>query len=340
MKRARFLALAMSIGWILVGCGDDVGSMPDAASEANPEVGVPVDSQAGPGLDAGAAMDGAASPEPVDSGAPGTTLGAPSNVSVAPGDTPGTAKVLFTPSTSSMPGMTLSYVVTASPGAISASGTQSPIVLAGLAPQGAYTFSIVASDGMMASAPATTGLVSFYDVVETFREPMTQPNDTIFTGSFAFDATSKVVWNLTGSLTESMTKVNGVYGGPMTTVSLANQLSVASVVLDGVSGFLVTTFALTTVDTFAGGGLAPGGTEYYGLLEGTPNNHNAYAMIFVNTTDPTAMPGQAQIDKLAYADCTAGGMMMNSCMTGTSVAGYGAKGTMGGYPLSQVITKR
>jgi hypothetical protein len=239
-----------------------------------------------------------------------------------------------------MPGMTLSYVVTASPGAISASGTQSPLVLSGLSPKVAYTFSIVASDGMVASAPATTGLVTLYDVVETFREPMTQPNDTIFTGSFAFDATNKAVWNLTGSLTESMTKVNGVYGGPMTTVSLLNQLSAAPILLDGVSGILVTAFALTTVDTFTGGGFAPGGTEYYGLREGTPNNHNAYAMIFVNATDPTATPSQAQIDKLAYADCTAGGMMMSSCMTGTSVAGYGVKGTMGAYPLSQVISQR
>ena len=27
-----------------------------------------------------------------------------------------------------------------------------------------------------------------------------------------------------------------------------------------------------------------------------------------------------------------------ACMTGTSVAGYGAAGTMGGYPVSQSIT--
>jgi hypothetical protein len=187
---------------------------------------------------------------------------------------------------------------------------------------------------------ANVGSVAFYDVVATFREPMTQPNDTIFTGSFTFDSTSKSVANLTGSLTESMTKVNGVYGGPMTTVALANQLSSVPATLDGASGLLVTTFALTTTDTFTGGGFAPGGTQYYGLLEGTPNTHNAYAMIFVNTSDPTTAPTQAQIDKLAYADCTAGGMMMNSCMTGTSVNGYGAKGPMGGYPLSLVITRR
>jgi hypothetical protein len=131
------------------------------------------------------------------------------------------------------------------------------------------------------------------------------------------------------------------YGSiPMTTVSLDNQLSSVPAALGGVNGLLVTTFALTTTNTFSGGGFAPGGTQYYDLINGTPNNHNAYAMIFVNSTDPTAALTQAQLDKLAYADCTAGGMMMTSCMTGTTVAGYGKVGTMNGYPVSQVITKQ
>ena len=55
-------------------------------------------------------------------------------------------------------------------------------------------------------------------------------------------------------------------------------------------------------------------------------------------SDPTTALTSAQIDKLAYADCAAGGMMGAVCMTGTSVAGYGAEGTMSGYPLSQTIT--
>jgi hypothetical protein len=128
--------------------------------------------------------------------------------------------------------------------------------------------------------------------------------------------------------------------GPMTTVALNNQLSSVPVTLGGVSGLLVTTFALTTTNTFDGGGFTPGGTQYYGLTAGLPNNHNAYAMIFVNTTDPTTALTQAQIDKLAYADCTPGGMMMTTCMTGTTMAGYGRMGTMMGEPVSQVITKQ
>ena len=50
------------------------------------------------------------------------------------------------------------------------------------------------------------------------------------------------------------------------------------------------------------------------------NPGNAYAMIFVNTPDPTAPLTQAQIDKLAYADCAPGGMMMATCMTGTTIS--------------------
>ncbi len=184
-----------------------------------------------------------------------------------------------------------------------------------------------------------------YRVVETFHEPMTQPNDTIFDGTFTFDPATRTVSNLTGTLTQSMTKVNGAFGPPMTTVALAHQLSAVPVTLGGVEGLLVTTFALATTDTFDPSGFAPGGTQYFGLSTGAANPRaggvgNAYAMIFVNTSDPTAALTQAQLDELAYADCTAGGMMMSTCMTGTTTAGYGRAGTMMGYPVSQATTEQ
>jgi len=273
-------------------------------------------------------------------GSSASAPGTPTAVSVAPGATAGTAKISFTAPASSGSSAITGYTVTATPGGITATGTASPITLTGLTPQTAYTYSVVAANSAGNSAAATTGSLTFYKVVQTFHEPMTQPNDTIFTGTFTYDSTSKAVSNLTGSLTESMTKVGGVYGPPMTTVSLMNQLSTVPATLGAVDGLLVTTFALTTTDTFDLGGFAPGGTQYFGLTAGTPNNHNAYAMIFVNTTDPTTVPAQAQIDKMAYADCTAGGMMMTSCMTGTTMAGYGRMGTMMGVPVSQVITKQ
>jgi hypothetical protein len=229
--------------------------------------------------------------------------------------------------------------VTANPGGITATGTTSPIALTGLTPQAAYTYSVVASNVVGKSVPATSGLLNFYSVVETFHEPMTQPNDSIFTGTFTFDSTNKTVTNLKGSLTQSMTMM-----GPMTTVPLTNQLSSLPATLGGVDGLLITTFALNTINTFDGGGFAPGGINFYGLSTGALNPKsggagNAYAMIFVNTLDPTTALAQAQIDKLAYADCTAGGMMGNKCMTGTSTAGYGRMGTMMGVPVSQLVTK-
>jgi len=268
-------------------------------------------------------------------GSSASAPGAPTGVTVAAGTPAGTASVSFTPPDSDGGSAITGYTVTATPGGITATGTTSPITLTGLTPQTAYTYSVVATNSAGNSALATTGLLNFYTVVETFHEPMTQPNNTIFTGTFTFDSTNKTVSNLMGLLTESMTMM-----GPMTTVPLNNQLSSVPVTLGGVDGLLVTTFALTTTNTFDGGGFAPGGTQYYGLTAGLPNNHNAYAMIFVNTTDPTTALIQAQIDKLAYADCTAGGMMGTTCMTGTTMAGYGKMGTMMGEPVSQVITKQ
>lgn len=278
-------------------------------------------------------------------GGDGTAPGSPTDVSVAPGATAGTAVVSFVAPASVGSSAITGYTVTTTPGGITATGTASPITLTGLTPRTGYTYSVVATNGQGDSAPATTGLLRFYSVVETFHEPKTQPNDSIFTGTFTFDTTARTVSNLTGSLTESMTKVDGVFGPPMTTVALGNQLSSVAATPGGVQGLLVTTFKLTTTNTFDPSGFAPGGTEYYGLSTGAPNPKNggvgnAYAMIFVNTADPTTALEQAQIDKLAYADCTAGGMMMNTCMTGTTIAGYGRTGTMMGEPVSQVVTER
>lgn len=191
---------------------------------------------------------------------------------------------------------------------------------------------------MIAGAPAVEALVSTYDVVVTFHEPDTQPNNTIFTGSFTYDDATQQVSNLHGFLTESMT--GGMGGGGMTELALDHQLS--SVYDAALGGLLVTTFlndSTNTLSTMHGGdGWAPG--FGHGLHYGFPasNPGNAYAMIFVDTTNPLAPSTQAQIDRLAYADCAPGGMMGATCMTGTTEAAYGTVGTMGGYPVSQTIT--
>lgn len=271
----------------------------------------------------------------------GAAPGAPTDVSVAVGAAAGTATVTFAAPTTGDP--VTSYEVTATPGGVTATGASSPITVSGLAAGTAYAYSVIARNDAGDSAATTTGQLRFYQVVETFHEPMTQPNNTIFTGTYTFDVTNKTVSNLAGSLTESMTKVGGVYGAPMTTVTLGHQGSSAAVTLGTMTGLLVTTFALTTTDTFDPSGFAPGGSIYFGASSGATSPKmggvgNAYAMIFVNTTSPEAELAQDQIDKLAYADCTAGGMMMSACMTGTTEAGYGTVGTMKGYPTSQVTT--
>ena len=274
-----------------------------------------------------------------------TVPGAPTDVSVASGTAAGTAVVSFDRPASSGGSAITHYTVTAtatgtSANPVTATAASSPITMTGLAPKTAYTYSVTAANGSGDSAAATTGLLSFYSVVETFFEPMLSQGttvDTTFTGTFTYDATNKAVSNLTGSLTEAMM--------PPDTVSLTHQLSSTPMTLGGQSGLLVTTFFLTTTNTFDPSGFAPGGTEYYGASTGAENPGqggvgNAYAMIFVEAADPAAALAQAQIDMLAYADCTAQGMMGTTCMTGTTAAGYGAVGTMGGYPVSQVTTQQ
>ena len=52
---------------------------------------------------------------------------------------------------------------------------------------------------MIAAAPAAEASIITYDVVMTFYEPDTQPNNTIFTGSFTYDDATQQVSNLHGS---------------------------------------------------------------------------------------------------------------------------------------------
>ena len=250
------------------------------------------------------------------------------------------------------------YTVTSIPSGISGSGLGSPITVTCPVSCGGYAFSVVASNVVGNGAPSTPAdVIATYNIVETFREPATQPNDSIFTGSFTYNFTTSTVSGLAGNLTESMTGgcatlagCPGSYGSvPMTLVPLKYQLKSQAVTLGGVNGLLVTTFALPSSDTFltffGGDGWSPAegvnvGGVYFGFPTATANPGNAYAMIFVNTTDPTLPIAQAQIDMLAYADCAPGGMMGAVCMTGTTEAGYGMIGTMSGYPVSQIITKQ
>ncbi len=254
------------------------------------------------------------------------------------------------------------YMVVSSPQGITASSAASTLTVTCPGTCNGYAFAIAAVNAVgTGEYSAPVDVVTAYKVVETFREPATQPNDSIFTGRFNFNSTKGTVSDLQGSLTESMTGgcatlagCPGSYGSvPMTLVPLKYQLKSEAVTIGGVAGLLVTTFALETTNTFYMGfgsdGWSPqSGVDVGGVYYGFPSAHNpfnggvgnAYAMIFISTSNPLAPLAQAQIDKLAYADCAAGGMMGAVCMTGTAAAGYGLVDTMGGYPVSQIITRQ
>jgi hypothetical protein len=203
---------------------------------------------------------------------------------------------------------------------------------------------LMAGAAMVLGATSAFAHTSTYNVTLTFYEPDTQPRNTIFKGIFDFDEHTHAVSNLQGMLSESMTGdpfnagPNGDYG--MTWLNLSNQLQSWHDATLG--GTFTATFLNTTTATFFGGTWTPAdGVAVGGIYSGWPNASsnpgNAYALIFV-PDDPLTPLTQAQIDKLAYADCAPGGMMGAVCMTGTTIAGYGAVGTMSGYPLSQIIS--
>jgi len=277
-----------------------------------------------------------------------TVPAAPAAVKVTAGSAPNTVSITVGATNSGGTPIT-GYTVTSNPAGITATGTTFPLTVSCPSTCSGYAFSVTAANVLGSGVPSEyADVITAYNVVETFYEPDTQPNDSIFIGSFTFNATTGTVTNLRGTLSESMT--GGSVGYPndtMTWLTLNNQLS--SVYEPTLGGLLVTTFLLPTTNTLStawgGNGWEPGtgNSQYYGF-PGALNPKaggvgNAYARIFVNTTNPTAALTQAQIDKLAYADCAAGGMMSSVCMTGTTIAGYGSIGSMSGYPKSQIITK-
>ena len=96
---------------------------------------------------------------PSDPYLPGTVPGAPGNIQAAAGN--GQATISFDPPSSSGGAVISSYIVTASPGGITASGIGSPITFTGLANGTSYTFTVVAvnsfgqSPSSSESAPVT-----------------------------------------------------------------------------------------------------------------------------------------------------------------------------------------
>jgi hypothetical protein len=277
----------------------------------------------------------------------GSAPGAPSGVAASAGEAPGTVTVRIGAVQAGGSPLT-GYTVTSSPPGLGAAGATLPLTVACPSGCAGYRLRVAAANATGAGPPSEPApIVTRYAVVATFHEPDTQPNDSIFVGAFTLDGSAGVVSGLRGRLSESMTGGSSPYpDDTMTWLTLAHQLSSERVTLDGTDGWLVTTFLLDTTSTLSadprlGGtdGWSPGTGSGLHFGYPGPNPGNAYARVFVNAEDPTAAPTQAQLDKLAYADCAPGGMMGSSCMTGTTVAGYGTVGTMGGQPSAQLTTR-
>lgn len=234
-----------------------------------------------------------------------------------------------------------------SPTTITATGASSPISVSCPGSCSGYVFRVKALNSLGEGAESTPAeVVTSYDVMTTFLEPDTQPKNSIFIGSFNLNSSNGSVSDLQGILSESMTGDQRAYPDDnMNWLTLKNQLS--SVYEPSLGGYLVTTFLRETTNTFSANplfngtdGWTPGtGFALYADFPGT-NPGNAYVRIFIDPDDPTAPLTQNQINKLAYADCSPSGMMGSTCMTGTTLAGYGTLGSMSGYPISQTIAPR
>jgi hypothetical protein len=221
-----------------------------------------------------------------------------------------------------------------------------------------------------AALPAQADTISF-NVTTTWYEPMTQPDNSVFVGSFSYDTSTHAVTNLSGSLSEAMT---GMMGN-MTWLSLNNQLpngdashtyewydsttgGAFATVFKNTDSLTFATSATISGTTYTGDGWSPeGGIAVKSKYAGYPNGYangpqNAYALIFVpdnlssaNTAsnpltlawDESSGTGNSGLEYTAYADYTPGGQMGTIGMTATSKYAYGQVGTMDGYPLSEVI---
>ena len=192
---------------------------------------------------------------------------------------------------------------------------------------------LVASILMIVNISFAQASVVSYNVSGIFFEPQTQPIDTTFNGSFDWDGTS--VSNLHGTMNSAMWKTDDINPNPDLYIFPLMHLNYQ--LAQSVDGDIVTAsvFLENSTDIFMFGGYTTGDTTKYGAfngeLDGGVANENAY---FSFAFDKTTMTGM--VDSIVYGDCTAGGLMGQSCMTGHNLPGGG---TMAAYPLSLSISE-
>jgi hypothetical protein len=176
----------------------------------------------------------------------------------------------------------------------------------GLMMKGTVSTTGKAGGGTMGGAPTNETITMAYSVSVGFSDT------TAFSGKFTYDFTKNQVTSLSGTLYD-----NAMGGNP---VSLTYLLPSPSSQSDGSGGIMANAYALNSTTVFASGS-----------NEMTAGNNNAFVTIDVNATNPSL--GATNINLLAYADCTPGGLMMRTMCT-TGLAGGG---TMGGAPTNETI---
>lgn len=230
------------------------------------------------------------------------------------------------------------------------------------------TLTVLGALSLIAAASTANATVTTYNVTQNYNQVVYNSShptwDTVFTGSFSFDSATNTISGLTGKLSQAM--LGEPTPGASNWIDLTYQLSS---VTDGTDGLIVTVFRNNSVNTFDpsyAGSATPGpafsgvtfgsngkmGAVYtYGYPYSLPTPYgaqNAFASIYVPLADPTMALTLPQIDKLAYGDCTAGGLMPTTGTGTKCMAGWVAfdlngnripGGTMQGtLPITQTIT--
>jgi hypothetical protein len=186
----------------------------------------------------------------------------------------------------------------------------------GLMMNGTVCTTGMAGGGTMGGIPTNQTITMPYNVTAVFNEPMLQPVNTTFTGSFTFDFVLSKITNLHGTMNQAMMDATP-------TVNFSYQVLPSA--SDGSGGILASVFKNNSTDVFQGGGYATGGTL-------TSGNNNAYVTVDINPLDPTNVLS-SNLSNIVYADCSPGGLMGGTkCMTG-----HAAGGTMKATPLSLTI---
>jgi len=188
---------------------------------------------------------------------------------------------------------------------------------------------------LVMSSNLTQASVVKYNVTGIFADAI---YPTQFDGSFDWNGTE--VSNFHGTMNSSMYKVDDI--NPINRVSyplIHLDYQLAQSVNDNV--VTISVFKENTMDLYRGGGYKTGDSSRYGGEYWARNgdfiteiqNDNAY---FTMAFDKMTMVGV--LDDMVYGDCTPGGMMGLTCMTGHTNANVGYFGSMGAFPLSLEVT--